>query len=105
MRDPESGLAALPRSRKIPAVQQTTPERTCGCELRHPERCHLFIGLGTKEIWANSILRLRCGERWLPANSDALAKEKSRKVVVGIITSGRDHDALWDVDPAKGNCV
>jgi hypothetical protein len=90
---------------EITAIQKSTPERTCGCELRHPEGCRLFIGLGTNEIGTNSILRLRCGERWLPAISDALAKEKSRKVVVGIITSGRDHDSLWDVDPAKGNCV
>jgi hypothetical protein len=105
MRDPESGPAALPRFWKIPVIQEATPKRTCGCELGHPERCHVFIGPETNEIGTNFLFRLPCGESWLPANSDALAKEKSRKGVVGIITSGRDHDTLWDVDPAKGNCV
>ena len=49
-RVPKSGVAALPRFRKIPALQKPTPFWTFGRDLRLPESSDVFMGLGTAEI-------------------------------------------------------
>jgi hypothetical protein len=46
-------MAALPAFQKIAAFQQATPYRSFGCNLRLPQRCHLFMGSGKLNFGEN----------------------------------------------------